>query len=283
MVCVLTGALVASLAGAPHTAQSATDATSASGTHFPALVRKIPSNLYDIQVRHYANSIDDLQTGGGLALLETGYLLVTGEGTFRILEESAANGLLVRRSPLTVPINSAVFRRDVAGLEVNLDWFRATSIAIQPGKMGGLYAAYSYWNVAQKCFTLRVSSISLDRVWPGQAKTSTTDWKLIYESVPCLPVKPRSDRLAGHQAGGRLAFVDEHTLALTVGDYQFDGVNADAAYSPGSRRLIRKGPDHRHRNASDAGRQCGAQKPTRALLGFRWVCLGNGARTARRR
>jgi hypothetical protein len=195
-------------------------------------LKQIPSSLYNISARLYANPVPEPQRGGGsLVTFQSGYLLATGEGIlYRIEENEARNALAVSASPITVPINFDAFRRGVTNPSVNLDWFRVTGIAVeQSGPTAILYAVHHFWHEGTKCFALRVSSIELSELWPARA-SSDPKWTLVYETTPCLPIKTRSDPFAGHQAGGRVLVLSTQTLALSVGDHGFDGVNADQSY-----------------------------------------------------
>jgi len=54
------------------------------------------------------------------------------------------------------------------------------------------------------------------------------EWKTLYETTPCLPVRGEGRRhgipFVGYFGGGRMALLDAQTLLLTVGDFGFDGV-----------------------------------------------------------
>jgi cytochrome c2 len=64
--------------------------------------------------------------------------------------------------------------------------------------------------------------------------TAGLEWKLLYETTPCLPTRGEHRRhgipFVGYFGGGRMALLDDQTLLLTVGDFGFDGVASDTAH-----------------------------------------------------
>lgn len=92
-----------------------------------------------------------------------------------------------------------------------------------------LAASYTQWDDAQKCATLNVAIHDFPDDWRPTEKSG--DWRVIYKSQPCLPLHLDGGRLfAGHQAGGRMVLSAPDKLVLTVGDFQYDGVNFKPAY-----------------------------------------------------
>ncbi len=109
-----------------------------------------------------------------------------------------------------------------------------------------IFASHHYWNLAESCFTVRVSSTTVDR-----DGSESEPWTTVFESTPCLGVleakagdRPEYPKFAGHQMGGRLALLNDQSLLLTVGDHRFDGLNSaqdlpqDAKASYGKTILI---------------------------------------------
>ena len=64
------------------------------------------------------------------------------------------------------------------------------------------------------------------------------EWKTLYETTPCLPVRGEGRRhgipFVGYLGGGRMALLDEQTLLLAVGDFGFDGVASVEAQAQNS-------------------------------------------------
>jgi len=192
----------------------------------------VNSSLYGVEVRYYRKFIPkSLASGGGLALLKDGYLLANGDGRLYALQENPADSSLTVRALATrIPVNAAAFRQDTAAQSVNPRHFRVADIhLVIDGKRMLLLASHHYWEPDRKCFTLRVSRLEAD--YDQFLKGEVADaWSTLWDSSPCLPINPAFKFFAGHQAGGRLAMLDDHTLVVTVGDHKYDGANTEVAY-----------------------------------------------------
>src|SRR4029077_17910968 len=55
-------------------------------------------------------------------------------------------------------------------------------------------------------------------------------WEQIFQTRDCVRPKSTGRVFAGLQSGGRLVALDSNRLALSVGDFEFDGYNAQPAY-----------------------------------------------------
>lgn len=58
-----------------------------------------------------------------------------------------------------------------------------------------------------------------------------SDWKILFETNPCLPFKKIYRAFEGHLVGGRMAFRAPSTLYVTEGDFGWDGVYSKIAVS----------------------------------------------------
>ncbi len=95
-----------------------------------------------------------------------------------------------------------------------------------------IFISYSFWNNDENCYTNRVARLEIDRNFRSLSKvtSSAKDWRILYETRPCLPFKEKSETFVGRQAGGRMAALGPNSMVLTVGDYGFDGVNSDVVH-----------------------------------------------------
>jgi cytochrome c2 len=83
--------------------------------------------------------------------------------------------------------------------------------------------SYTRWDREKKCVSLFVAINDLPANWRA---VDPEGWRIIFESQPCLPLRLDGTSLfAGHQAGGRLLERAPGRLVLTVGDFEYDGVN----------------------------------------------------------
>lgn len=161
------------------------------------------------------------------ALAEIGQniLFVSRLGHFGYLDSSNALHLLDLQTPMMLEDlrQSELFNDPV----FELPQVRTLDLlSIQTGaNVFDLYASYHRYKKGGKgCFELVVSRIRLETNAEG-IRVVSSDWDDIYVVRPCIEIKETGMRFAGMEGGGRLVMVDPDTLLLSVGDYEFEGVN----------------------------------------------------------
>jgi cytochrome c2 len=125
-----------------------------------------------------------------------------------------------------VPINIKAFEAATPP-EVDNMKFRVTDLLVlQDNGKTELLSAHHFWRENLNCYVLRISVMDIT---PGLSEQSNDNgsWKTLFDSEPCLPFKKKGHAFAGHQAGGRMAKFDTHTILLTIGDHEFDGQASD--------------------------------------------------------
>ena len=189
----------------------------------------LATSMYGVRVVTYPDAIEKPPLdGGGIAAFGDRFLLATGDGRLYVLDHR--NGALdVTRVAGEVPINIASFRSTVSNDTVEVSYFRVTDVLVQQvsPRVVRIFASHHFWKEDARCFVMRVSMVEGDpaALWPADDLV----WTTVFESTPCLPIKARWQPFAAN-SGGRMALLDENTLLVTVGDFEFDGVNAAANY-----------------------------------------------------
>lgn len=204
--------------------------------------RVVPTGLHNVQVNFFRARIPASQSqGGGLALAGDMLLLVTGDGLIYLLTLSAdSERLEVQPIDRTVPVNRGEFLESPLGPE-NIKDFRALSMLLLDAGSPStptrtLLASHHYWHRERSCYVLRVSVARM----PWQefvAGSEPSGWETLYETSPCLPLKPgTAEFFAGNQSGGQMVQSGPDTVLLTVGDHGYDGVYGEpvVAQNPGS-------------------------------------------------
>ena len=209
--------------------------------------RIVRSSFYNLIATSYRNVVGPQEvTGGGLAQFGDRVLLAKGDGSLYLFWWEGGEGQLQsRRLPYQVPLNRQEFVRDTATVErVNPGFFRTAAIVVQDlGERFRLFASHHYWDQRNRCFTVRVSSLSgnSSAFLEGRERES---WETVYESAPCLRFKNKGNPFAGYQIGGRLALWSDRELLVALGDHEFDGeesvetVSQNAAASYGKTILV---------------------------------------------
>jgi cytochrome c2 len=211
------------------------------------------TEYYNLNVETYSGAFSHSAVhGGALARIGDRYLLLTGDGHLNVFSlDNGADSLKVTPLPYRVPINGDEFAKaagrpwsDMPGewgqLEtlkvkpgnevLNTEWFRTYGLLVQEaGTELRVFVSHVYWHAAQECWVEQVSMLKSD-LNSFLRGTAGFDWKTLYETTPCLPVRGEGRRhnepFIGFFGGGRMAMLDPQTLLLTVGDFGFDGVDS---------------------------------------------------------
>ena len=191
--------------------------------------------------------------GGGISPIGDQYILATGDGRIYAFDFGGAKqALSIRQLPFHVPINIDEFTHDAnpegyAGkpnggdeadrLQGVQTWqFRTAAIRVQElGDRVRVFVSHHYWKRDQKCFVVRVSSMSGTRA-AFLAGDLSLHWDTVFESQPCVPLRGddsvhENNPFAGMEIGGRLGFLSEQRLLLTLGDHDFTGVETKLKFS----------------------------------------------------
>lgn len=199
--------------------------------------------LHSVTYRHAIPATD--VRGGGIALIGDRFLLATGDGRMYVFQLGQGNqAFAIKQLPYSVPLNREDFTVDAnpggyAGranteasdrLQGVQTWqFRVADIRVQEmGDHVRIFASHHYWKRAQKCFVVRVSSMSGTRE-AFLAGARDLHWETVFESTPCLPLRGENsvhenNPFAGMEIGGRLGFLNDQRLMLTLGDHDFTGI-----------------------------------------------------------
>jgi cytochrome c2 len=210
----------------------------------------IKTEFYNLDLHNYSKAFPKSAVhGGALSRIGDRYLLLTGDGHLHLFDwDTGTDRLTTKMLPYRIPINGDAFsaaagrpwadqpdtdqpkegQRLEAGHEVlNAEWFRTYGLLVQEiGPNTRIFVSHDYWNVAQECWTERVSVLEADSAAILEGKAGP-GWKTLYETTPCLPVHGEHRRhgipFVGYFGGGRMALLDPKTILLTVGDFGFDG------------------------------------------------------------
>jgi len=174
-----------------------------------------------------------IREGGGIVARGNGYLLVSGAGDFYWIDPpERERDLVVRELDIDVPINAADFKKAVRGTAAVRYWnFRVQDVEVVDRAEGfRVFVSHHYWYEDRACYVVRVSSFDSTAA-SLRAVEAPVVWRTVFESRPCLQVKrfDGAPRFAGEESGGRLARLGEHTLLLTLGDHEHDGLNSEHA------------------------------------------------------
>ena len=173
--------------------------------------------------------------GGGLASFGEDVVLVTHEGGV-FAARSASD---IAKVDTELPENGFDAYMEFAASDAGKELihypgsFRYNAvIRYAAGDDTGLALSYTEYDPEKRCY---VTAVALLPVAGSQDIRSVVaragDWRVVFRTEPCLPLKSVAAALEGHMAGGRLAFKAPGLLYLGSGDYSWDGVSALEALS----------------------------------------------------
>lgn len=117
----------------------------------------------------------------------------------------------------------------------SVDRFRVIDIAIRAfDNANEIVVSHNYYDTERRCVSLRVSALRVADVFAVFNKAPTApDWRVVFDSAPCLTFKWDSPTEGptyanGHASGGRTLVQKDGSILLTVGDFANDGVNSEA-------------------------------------------------------
>jgi cytochrome c2 len=190
--------------------------------------RILRTSLYNLVARYHRSFALAEATGGGISAFGDRYLLATGDGQLHVFSwDPETKKLESRKLSHRVPLNRDEFLRAAKQIKnIDTSGFRTADILVQDfGEKFRLFASHHHWDSNKKCFTVRVSAIE-ESYSEFLAGGESPEWRTLYASEPCLAFKEQGDPFAGFAAGGKLALLDDRRLLLSVGDHEFDGVEA---------------------------------------------------------
>jgi len=211
--------------------------TAESGVAFTALPKAratsaIASSLHAVRAtfnRNYIPRSASHFTGGGITPVGRGHLIVTSDGNLLSVDWNGDGSPVIGRLTARAPLNRDEFAA-AAGAGSYVSWFRSLDvIAREEAGLIRIFVSHHRWKPAEKCFVVRVSMLEGDPSAP-LVDVARGEWKTVYDTEPCLPLVTSEPRwpFRGMEGGGRMAFLDQHRLLLTVGDQGFNGVDFES-------------------------------------------------------
>ena len=172
---------------------------------------------------------DEFKSGGALAPWGDELLVMHRRGTIRRLVEGEG----VFPTAISAPENGLKDYEKVARSEKYSSFFHRADrmrfndlMHVDTPQLHGLIISYSFFNNDDVCYGSRVAWLDVPRdAKPSTFEAAATDWRVIFETQPCLELNPTWTAFDGIMAGGRMAFEAPSTLYFGSGEYHLDGVH----------------------------------------------------------
>lgn len=191
-------------------------------THPPLI-----SNLHSLQVvKMRLAPFETYGEGGAIEEISGNILYASPLGQLGYVDGRYSIRTIETRVPMNLDVLKAhpIFDH----LDFAITYFRTLDLLAVPEGPAGftLYASHHRFN-ASGCFEFVISRTE-GRVSDGGLEFSGS-WTEVFVARPCMLPKDSDLFWGGLEAGGRLAFLDNQTLLVTIGDHQFDGVRSETA------------------------------------------------------
>lgn len=131
---------------------------------------------------------------------------------------------------LVAPLNLEAFLASPAGRAdtVLSNHIRVTDLLPIPAGPNAvdLYVAHLEYFADENCFRLAVHQRRLEAT-PNAVRAIGDEWRRVFQTRDCVGMRPSGYMYLGQQSGGRLVRYDNATLALSIGDFEVAGADAE--------------------------------------------------------
>jgi cytochrome c2 len=214
----------------------------------PSRVVEIETTLIKLQIdQNLAVPAAARGVGGGLTSFGPELVLVNNDGA--IFVEVGGH---VTPTEIRAPDNhfaayaKAAAKLSTQGYVFDLEYLRYNDINLfETPSNRYLLVSYIDWIDESSCFRNAVARLKLLRSVRSLSEVlaQPADWEVIAHTEPCLPIKKISRALEGHMAGGRMTRLGPTSIALTSGDFGWDGVFGPFNIDPASTIPLAQDPN----------------------------------------
>ncbi len=183
---------------------------------------RLVGDVYEVPRTEYTS-------GGALAPWGDELLVMHRRGTIRRLIEG--EGFF--SSSIATPDNGLADYEHIAVLEEFSDFSHRPAgmryndlVFVDTAGLHGLAISYSFFNADEICYGSRVAWLDVPHgADPSTFEAVSSDWRVLFETSPCLELNPTWTAFDGIMAGGRMAVDKGGTLYFGSGEYHLDGVH----------------------------------------------------------
>lgn len=192
--------------------------------------RDLSSVFLRLQLKTLHAKMPGVALGGGMTSVGNEILLINQVGDIYLVEDTGLTKTL-----LSVPQNGLNEYAQLANdplykdYFINSDFVRYNDIHYyENDSNAGLIISYTNWNAKDNCYNTTIATADLphNSIGINSLSLDSDDWRIIYSTQPCLPLKKMHRAIEGHMAGGRIAFKPPSTVYIGNGEYHWDGLYA---------------------------------------------------------
>lgn len=178
---------------------------------------KLISNNYEFNLSSY--NLKSMETYGAIDIYNDKLFFLDGQGNLSFLDKGIFK-------EITIPKLKANLRNFNLDFGVNFPDFSIKDMIFGEIKnQDYVFVSYTEYDNINKCYFLSLAS---SKITLNEGELTFDDFSKIFQSQPCLKSHPEEGirGFAGRSAGGRLS-INKKGIFLSIGDFYFDGVNAD--------------------------------------------------------
>lgn len=172
---------------------------------------------------------DEWTSGGALTVWGDDLLLMDRRGILRRFTDETG----ITDTAITLPDNgfdayiAATQSEEYGSYQHRAFSMRYNDITyVDAPELHGLATSYTFYNPDEGCFGTRISWLDIPRdAAAADFSAARADWRLVFETNPCIPLNAGWVALDGIMAGGRMDFRAPSTMFLGSGEYHHDGVH----------------------------------------------------------
>jgi cytochrome c2 len=183
---------------------------------------RLVGRVYDVPRQEYS-------AGGAMAPWGDDLLVMHRRGTIRRLVE----GKGFFPTSIATPDNGLADYERISRLEEFSKFHHRPSRmryndlkVVDTAGLHGLALSYSFFDADKMCYGSRVAWLDVPpNAVPATFEAAPSDWRILFETSPCLELNPTWTAFDGMMAGGRMAVDDNGILYFGSGEYHLDGVH----------------------------------------------------------
>ena len=169
-------------------------------------------------------------SGGSLTEIDSLLVFVTPKGKIGYVD--GITGALAEEADIVytdmqVPVRYEAFEQSqIAAMPAfNRMWVRTIDSVSRPLGDGRHEFVVSHHRYEDECCREVVSRTIVSVTADGLQQDPNAGWEQVFKTDPCLEMKSTGNLYSGLRDGGRLAFLPNGHLIMSVGDFDFDGDN----------------------------------------------------------
>ncbi len=190
------------------------------------LVDRIDTIYVRLRGKSWEMPNDDFLNGGALAAWGDDILAMHKSGRVHYLDED--KGLVL--ADVQPPDNGVAAYRTLAAEKYPNQQTRDGAIRfndiefVENEELRGFALSYTFVDAERECYGNRVAWADIDEASISDVSIAENDWRIVFESNPCLSFNTSGELIVSYMSGGRIAIQEPTKVYLGNGEFHLDGI-----------------------------------------------------------